>query len=203
VQSQPLTKTIESIKEPQQLLDWVKSKGYVTFETKPWDLNIIGIRRKMGTVNLFDDRIYVICKDDVGHMCMWSWAATTDPGLYWMRTTMNKRGTAALVPGQYRGGWKIGDHNGKPGLVQIKTVKTFRDNNKDAVYDFDPATITEGLYGINLHRAGANSKSVDKWSAGCQVWSKDADFEQFLDLCEKQVKVNGWATFTYTLLEEE
>jgi hypothetical protein len=35
------------------------------------------------------------------------------------------------------------------------------------------------------------------------VWAKDADYEQFLDLCEKQVKVNGYTTFTYTLLEEE
>ena len=203
MQSQPLTKTIESIKTPQQLLEWVKSKGYATFETKSWDLNIIGIRRKMGTVNLFDDRIYVVCKDDVGTLNMWSWAATTDPGLYWMQTTMNKKGTAALVPGQYRGTWKIGDHNGKPGLVQIKPVKTYRDNDKDTVYDFDPATITEGLYGINLHRAGKDSKAVDKWSAGCQVWARDTDYEQFLDLCEKQVKVNGYTTFSYTLLEEE
>jgi hypothetical protein len=120
-----------------------------------------------------------------------------------MQNTMNKLGTACVVPGQYRGAWQIGDHHGKPALVQIKPVKTYRDNNKDGKLDLNEASITEGIYGINLHRAGANSTNVDKWSAGCQVWSRDADFEEFMALCNKQVKVNGYKTFTYTLVEEE
>ena len=194
---------IQDVKDPRALLDWVKSKGFVTFETKPWDLNIIGVRKKDGVPNKFDDRIFVVCKDDSGQLKLWGWSATTDPGLYWMENPMNRLGTACVVPGQYRGGWQIGEHKGKPALVQVKSVKTYRDGDKDKVYDFDPATITEGLYGINLHRAGANSTVVDKWSAGCQVWARDADFEEFISLCRKQVSVNGYKTFTYTLLSEE
>lgn len=194
---------IEDIKSPEALLAWVKSKGYVTFETKSWDLNIIGVRKSNGTPNKFDDRIFVVAKNDTGALQLWGWTATTDPGLYWMQNVMNRLGTAALVPGQYRGCWQLGDHHGHPGLVQIKPVRTYRDANRDAKLDLIPSTISEGLYGINLHRAGAHSTVVDKWSAGCQVWANDADYEQFFALCEKQVVVNGYKTFTYTLLCEE
>lgn len=194
---------IGDIKTPEALLAWVKSKGYATFESKSWDLNIIGVRKKDGTPNKFDDKIFVVAKNDAGALQLWGWTATTDPGLYWMQNTMNKLGAACVVPGQYRGAWQIGDHHGKPALVQIKPVKTYRDNNKDGKLDLNESSITEGIYGINLHRAGANSTNVDKWSAGCQVWSRDADFEEFMSLCNKQVKVNGYKTFTYTLLEEE
>lgn len=194
---------IDEIKTPEALLAWVKSKGYATFETKSWDLNIIGVRRAAGTPDKFDDRIFVVCKDDAGAPRMWSWPVTTDPGLYWMRNPMSRLGTAAVVPGQYRGCWQIGDHKGHPALVQIKEIKTFRDSDKNSTYSYDPKTITEGIYGIDLHRAGAHSTVVDKWSAGCQVWANDADYEQFFSLCEKQVAVNGYKTFTYTLLVEE
>lgn len=194
---------IEDIKTPEALLAWVKSKGYATFEKKSWDLNIVGVRKQDGVPNKFDDKIFVVSKDDSGSLKLWSWAATTDPGLYWMQNVMNRLGTACMVPGQYRGAWQIGDHRGNPALVQIKPVKTFRDGNRDGSLDLIESTITEGLYGINLHRAGKSSAVVDKWSAGCQVWSRDADFEEFMALCNKQVKVNGYKTFTYTLLVEE
>ena len=194
---------IEDIKTPEALLAWVKSKGYVTFEKKSWDLNIVGIRKKDGVPNKFDDKVFVVAKDDSGSLKLWSWAATTDPGLYWMQNAMNRLGTACMVLGQYRGAWQLGDHHGNPALVQIKPVKTFRDNNRDGSLDLIESTITEGLYGINLHRAGKSSTVVDKWSAGCQVWSRDADFEEFMALCNKQVTVNGYKTFTYTLLGEE
>jgi hypothetical protein len=194
---------IEDIKTPEALLAWVKSKGYATFETKSWDLNIVGVRKSNGTPNKFDDKIFVVAKNDSGALQLWGWTATTDPGLYWMQNAMNKLGTAALVPGQYRGSWQIGNHHDKPGLVQIKPVKTYRDGNRDGKLDLVESSISEGLYGINLHRAGAHSTSVDKWSAGCQVWANDADYEQFMALCQKQVAVNGYKTFTYTLLNEE
>ena len=194
---------IEDVRAPEDILTWVKSKGFVTFETKKWDLNIIGVRRKTGTVNKFDDKIFVVCRDDSGILKMWSWTVTTDPGLYWMKSTMNSRGCAALVSGQYRGAWELGLHSGKEALRQIKPVKTYRDNNKNDVLDLDPRSITEGLYGINLHRAGRNSSSVDKWSAGCQVWAMDKDFVEFITLCKKQISFNGYKTFTYTLLEED
>ena len=195
---------ITNITTATQLLSLVKTKGYVTFETKSWDLNIIGIRKKNGTPNKFDDRIFCVYKDDTGIMRFRSWACTTDPGLYWMNNPGNKLGTACLAPGQYRSAYKYGLHRGeKEALVQAKVVKTFRDSNKNSILDLDPSTISEGLYGINIHRAGVDSTNVDKWSAGCQVFAKDKDFTEFLSLCRKQISMTGFTTFTYTLLEEE
>ena len=185
-----------------KLLETMEKKGYKVFENK-WDLNIIGVRKKDGIPNKFDDRIYVICKNDSNEWQEWSWSATTDPGTYWMTESMNKLGTAILKEGQFRGSWKIGLHKGeKPALVQIKPVTVYRDNDHDAQHDYNLGEST-GLYGINIHRAGANSTNVDKWSAGCQVFAKDSDFEKFMAICGKQVAAGHGDIFSYTLLKEE
>lgn len=42
-----------------------------------------------------------------------------------------------------------------------------------------------------------------KWSAGCQVFANDADFEEFMSLCNKQNNAGLGDVFTYTLLKEE
>jgi hypothetical protein len=55
---------------------------------------------------------------------------------------------------------------GAPYFQQTKSIKIYRDGNKDDVIDKN--IVTEGLFGINLHRAGLGS-FVDRWSAGCQV----------------------------------
>ena len=61
-----------------------------------------------------------------------------------------------------------------------------------------------GIFGINIHRANeaVASKNIDKWSAGCQVFANDADFETFLELCKRvERQGKGWDRFTYTLVE--
>ena len=101
----------------------------------------------------------------------------------------NAKGTAILVPGQYRGCWAIGKHNGKyKALVQIKPVKVYRDGNKDMIYDLLPETINEGLFGINIHRSNEaiTRNTVDMYSAGCQVFNNPNDFKNFIAICEKQ-----------------
>lgn len=192
---------IDKISSPETLLKILKDMGYATFEKTKWDVNIIGIRRVPGKVNSFDDRAYLICKNDSDKLQMWSWSITTDPGTYWLKSPGNVLGTAILKAGQYRGTWELGLHKGKPGLVQVKPVTVWRDSDRDSSHDLGPASST-GLYGINLHRAGKSSVLVDKWSAGCQVWAKESDYEDFYALCKKQVKETGYKTFTYTLLEE-
>jgi hypothetical protein len=63
--------------------------------------------------------------------------------------------------------------------------------------------IHEGIFGINIHRSNASgeSKVVEKWSAGCQVFQKVNDFNFFMNVCEKAKGIHG-NSFTYTLLEE-
>ena len=82
-------------------------------------------------------------------------------------------------------------------------MRVFRDPDRDDEHDFDVST-QEGLFGINIHRANKSRRSaqVDRWSAGCQVFADPKDFAEFLKLCRKQVSVNGWDSFSYTLIEE-
>ena len=52
------------------------------------------------------------------------------------------------------------------------------------------------------HKAGINSVEVGKWSAGYR-FCEEADFDEFMDLCRKQIKNTGWDSFTYTLIMGE
>ena len=61
--------------------------------------------------------------------------------------------------------------------------------------------IIPGSFGINIHKAGKDSKDVDQWSAGCQVFQKSDDFNEFMGLARKHKNLYG-NKFTYTLIDE-
>jgi hypothetical protein len=191
---------IEDVKLPDDVIAWVNSKSYAVFDSKPWELNIVGIRRKDG---ISDNRVFVVCKDDKEALRMWKWSVTTDPGFFWLQSAMNIFGGGSLVPGQYLDCWQLGFHNGKPSLKQVKTVKTYRGINKDVVIDIDPAMFSEDLRGTNVRRSERDSQSTDRWSAGCQVFLREDDFRDFMDLCGKQLTSAKSSSFSYTLLEED
>jgi hypothetical protein len=181
----------------------MKAKGYAFFENADYNINIIGIRNSdtgNKVTNVFDDLLTVSYKiGDVWHFK--KWAATTDPGTKGVKEFHNAQGVARLVPGQYRGSHAIGLHQGKyEALKQAKPVKVYRDANKDMTYD--TKLITEGIYGINIHKAGADSTYVENWSEGCQVFKKSADFDEFMALVKKAATLHG-NSFTYTLLESK
>jgi hypothetical protein len=181
----------------------MKVKNYKFFESGDYNLNIIGIRNSdtgNKVTNVFDDLLTVSYKiGDVWHFK--KWAATTDPGTKGVKEFHNAQGVARLVPGQYRGSHAIGLHQGKyEALKQAKPVKVYRDANKDMTYD--TKLITEGIYGINIHKAGADSTYVENWSEGCQVFKKSADFDEFMALVKKAATLHG-NSFTYTLLESK
>lgn len=184
----------------------VKAKGYVWFEdtvNTNYDLNIIGIRNNDPNVgdnvtDLFDDFITVSYKLN-GKWMYHEWAATTDPGKRAMLEVKNPQGVARLVPGQYRRSHYIGLHKGTYiALRQGKAMKVYRDRDRDSVYDED--NIFEGIFGINIHKAGKNSSIVSNWSEGCQVFKIEVNFDEFMTICNRASKLHG-PTFTYTLLE--
>jgi len=187
----------------EQVETAVKAKGYAWFDdaaNKGFDVNIVGIRNAgAGQVvtNVFDDRLTISYKED-GVWKFHSWAATTDPGKKGVREYHNTAGVARLVEGQYRSSHIIRLHQGKyEALGQNKPVKVWRDANKDMVYDENK--IQEGVFGINIHKAGADSTYVENWSEGCQVFKKSADFEAFMKICRKAKDIHG-NNFTYTLI---
>ena len=182
----------------------VKAKGYVWFEdanNKGFDLNIVGVRNSavgQTVTNLFDDHLTVSYKEN-GVEKFHIWPATTDPGKKGVQQYHNAAGVARLVEGQYRGSHTLGLHQGKyEALKQQKPVKVYRDANRDLV--FEESKVQEGIFGINIHKAGADSTYVENWSEGCQVFKKSADFEAFMAICRKAATIHG-KSFTYTLIE--
>jgi len=189
----------------EQIEGAVKAKGYVYFEDankKGFDVNIIGIRNSstgQKVTNAFDDLLTISYKDETGAWKYHEWPATTDPGKKGVLEYHNTSGVARLVEGQYRGSHTIRLHQGKyEALGQSKNVKVYRDANKDLNYDENK--IQEGVFGINIHKAGADSTYVENWSEGCQVFKKSADFEEFMKICRKSKDLHG-NSFTYTLIE--
>jgi len=174
---------------------------------KPYNLNIVGIRSNNGNkvTNLFDDYIIVEYLDGRGHINRKIYEITTEPGKYYMDHPMANKGAAILKPGQYKSCWQIGRHKGLyEALVQVKPITVYRDNNRDDIYDLDPEMIDEGMFGINIHRSNPNRRSIynDKWSAGCQVFANYKEFDEFMNLCRRQMAIYG-NSFTYTLINEE
>jgi hypothetical protein len=188
----------------EQIEQTVKSKGYVWFEgTKDFDVNIVGVRNSSTgdkVTNVFDDFLTVSYKEG-GEWKFQIWPATTDPGKKGVMEYHNAAGVARLVPGQYRGSHTIGLHQGKyEALKQQKPVKVYRDKDKDMQYDEN--IIQEGVFGINIHKAGADSTYVENWSEGCQVFKKSADFDSFMKIMNKAATIHG-KSFTYTLIESK
>jgi len=179
----------------------VKAKGYAWFEgAEDYDLNIVGVRNaSTGQVvtNVFDDVLTVSYKV-AGVWKFESWPATTDPGKKGVLEYHNAAGVARLVEGQYRGSHTIRLHQGKyEALGQAKNVKVYRDSNKDLTYNED--TIQEGIFGINIHKAGADSTYVENWSEGCQVFKRSADFDKFMAICRLAASIHK-NSFSYTLI---
>jgi hypothetical protein len=85
-------------------------------------------------------------------------------------------------------------------LVQVEPVTVYRDYDRNALFDIFTKTET-GKFGINIHKAGDDSQNVDKWSAGCQVFQRTADFNDFMNLTDKHRDRYG-NRFTYTLIDE-
>ena len=180
----------------------VKAKGYVWFEgAKDFDVNIVGVRNSdtgNAVTNAFDDRITLSYKEN-GNWVFKEWIITTDPGKKGVMEYHNAAGVARLVEGQYRGSHHLGLHQGKyEALKQKANVKVYRDPNRDMKYDENK--IQEGVFGINIHKAGVDSTYVENWSEGCQVFKKAANFEEFMVIARQAAKIHG-PSFTYTLIE--
>ena len=178
-------------------------KGYAWFSEGDYNLNLIGLRSPDVTADTFNDWFLVIFKQH-GITNYFGFPCTTDPGTFYRLKPLSVDGTAIVKPGQSRGVWKLGLHQGKyPALVQRRPIEVYRDNNKDQVLNFDAPSDT-GFFGINCHRASLENEAnqVGKWSAGCQVLANPVDFELLLMLCRQSANRYGNG-FTYTLINHE
>lgn len=181
----------------------VKKLNYDWFENGDFNVNIVGVRNSTTgdkVTNSFDDFITISYKEN-GVWKFHKFKATTEAGRTYMKSPMNKNGTAILIPNQYKGSHAIGLHQGQyKALRQVGKLKIWRDSDKDDVYDY--VNVTDSFNdGINIHRANKNGESiyVQNWSAGCQVIASSKDFETFMRVIEKSASMYG-NKFTYTLI---
>ena len=188
------------------LVRQLRRKDYIVYDD-PYKLNIVGVRSNSTIPNKFDDIIYVFYRDNKGKWIGKAYPATTDTGTYWLKNPMHKDGSALLKEGQYKDVWNIGLHGLKTAYTALRQrlgdVTVYRDYNRDSVLDFDNGKEMTGRFGINIHRANkvGTTSVVGKNSAGCQVFQNADDFNEFMQLAQKQKTLYG-NKFTYTLIDE-
>ena len=190
------------------LLALLRSKGYVIY-SKPFELNILGVRNKNTNPILFDDYIYVFWKDEKNKWVGRRYKATTDPSTILLEKNQNK-GVAILPSGQYINKFAIGSHKGQySALTQAKPFCVYRDFDRNNSLTFNVNEKDCGLFGINIHRAkvnGAddgkgNTTQIGLYSAGCQVFKNFYCFQEFMGLVKKQESIYRNRYFTYTLVD--
>ena len=192
-----------------QLKKTLQSKGYAFFEKGDFNLNIIGVRNSSGKADSFDDCINVVYKVK-GKWVVDTYPVTTEPGTSILKNPLKEvahKGTAILVPDQYRSTYKIDWHGNKQrghtALCQRGgKVRVWRDNNRDTTPDYHGPE-EEGWFGINIHKHRGSSARVNTGgvSAGWQVFLSSKDFHEFMETCD--VSRDKWGnSFTYTLIEE-
>lgn len=190
--------------ERPPILQRVRDLGYVTFEDKEHDLNLIGVRAAERRPGKFDDKFHVVYLEG-GLWIHETYICTVDPSKEQHLDPTNPKGVAILKAGQYRGCWKLDMHRGKYlALCQREGVVTvYRDNTEDGTSDH--IREESGMFGINIHRAH-ETKIVDStryYSAGCTAIRHPADFARLIALCIMQTRHgSGYDKFSYTLLED-
>lgn len=180
----------------------LREYGFVLY-TKPYQLNIVGLRSRSTIPNSFDDELHVFYTKPDGSWNYHIYPATTDPGTYWLNNPGYEDGTAILAQGQYVDAYAIGLHKGLyEALVQIKPVTVIRDYDRNAVLDFYNGLKQTGNFGINIHRAESkgSTRFIGKYSAGCQVFQNAVDFNEFMALAREHDKRYG-NKFSYTLID--
>ncbi|MEZ4910197.1 MAG: hypothetical protein R2774_04990 [Saprospiraceae bacterium] len=214
-----LTKNIKNTEYmlPLPTYDIIKTayanKGFTYFEgTTPYNLNLWGIRKQYGEIDLFDDLLGVSYLDESGQPRLYAHHATVDPGKYYLITkTGNHNGTFILAPGQYRGCWKTGNHGSSRYLALVQKpnytgFKGWRDSILNGIIDRNlktDGTFYTDVKGLNMHRSNTSYQSlVGRYSSGCQVRQCYGCHSIMMDIISKALHYFS-NSFSYTLFEEE
>src|SRR3954465_12199928 len=114
----------------------LRFKGFKLF-SRPYELNIVGLRSKSILPNRFDDELHVFYKINATKWEYHIFKITTDPGTFWLKNPMQPQGTAIMAEGQYQDAYGIGLHRGQyKALVQSKPIMIMRDYDRNATLDF-------------------------------------------------------------------
>lgn len=186
-----------------RVLNEYRRKGWHV-NTRPDELNILGLRSPTRKGGKFDDEIHVFWQNATKKWHYFVCPATTDPSDFYLEHPYNGKYTSILAEGQYRGAYQKGLHRGKtPALVQRGPVKIYTDYDRNGTFDAVPGKEKTGLFGINIHPSFAldgSSNVVGKASAGCQVPQRDTDMAAILRLADRHIALYG-NQLDYSLLD--
>jgi len=195
----------ESNQEVEKMIRFLQSKRYTVYD-KIGVLNMVGMRNPKkddGTVtNKFDDKLFVFYKNEKGNWVLLKYDITVVPG-YNKNSSILGMNRAILQLGQYIDQYTIGFHQGKKDHKCLKhATSVVHRNDKTTKYNYQSKT-EKGSFGINIHRSGKpQGNNVYNWSEGCQVFKLYSAWEQFINLCDRQISLSGKKTFTYTLIKQ-
>ena len=196
-----------------KIIKIVKDGGGEVYE-QPGFVNFCGVRNN-ATNDTFNDTLYVYWKEGNSFKCVKTNGFTTKPG---KRVILNengksaKNGAAILKEGWHKDIWHIGKHQGKYTALRssggvTKPTTVTRDNTqygqkgKYELRVFKDKTDV-GYFGINFHKSGTpQGNSVNGWSAGCQVFKTQKDFEEMLNMAQTATS-RGQKTFSYFLVNQ-
>ena len=157
------------------------NKNYKVY-SRPYELNIVGIRSAVNKPNKFDDVFFIFYKNDKNQIIYKIFPCTTDPGTYWLNYPMNPLGTAAVKAGQYIDAYKIGLHRGYTALQQAGDLKVYRDLDRNSTFDFLEDQVYKAspsagknpaqIYGLHLYFANVTSwNQKSSWRSYKRKWS--------------------------------
>ncbi len=122
-------------------------KDFELFEddSKPFNLNLIGVRSLDTTPNTYNDLFLALWKHN-GFWNKLAFACTTEAGLYYLENPLNNKGTAILKEGRYPSMWSNGKHQGKyDALKQTGPCTVIRDFDRDNVIPDTDSSVTMGI----------------------------------------------------------
>ena len=181
------------------VIDQCIDLGFATFRGK-YDLNIIACRNMKERPDTFQDTIHVVYHDG-SKWIEYVFPCTTHAGQHYLLNPSRSSGVAILKHNhQYRSSFKIGMRSsGYECLVPCKDIPVWRDGTRDEVIDYGGEDHDSA--GIQIHRANSSNTSlrIGRYSAGCVVLQ--TGFNDFMNLCHKQVQYRKGSTFTLTILK--
>lgn len=183
----------------------VEGSGYEFLDDcEPLLPNIIGIRSVSRTWDRFDDKMYVVVRDERGHWNIDTYDTTMDPGAFYARVKFaNRKGAGIIAPGQYPVFVLEEYKNHGLALCQRRgPVNVYRDNDKDSIMEMDVSTLEQG-HGFHIHHVSQSEADyVGRRSAGCTEFRYVSEWERFLELCKKVNYARPGHTFTYTVIND-
>lgn len=151
------------------LIKVARRKGYKVFtnDSRPYNLNIWGIRNDEQQAGKFDDKL-VVFWNTPDHWDGLVFDCTVDPSDHYLLNPIHSLGTAIIKPGQHESIWQMGKHRGYDALVQRKPITVIRDFNKDSILDFKPRILTGLTKTIKANNQGGHTT---KWhTAGGELY---------------------------------